>query len=416
VAAVSTPPLEVARRFFLLALLAAPSITTFESALVLALLAWTLVRFAPVPGQEKGRAPGLLVPLAVLGAWSLLSALASPDPGTALRRCGGILVWIAAPMAATLLDEVDSRRVQALLLGLAGTLGLWGIVEGLLLWSGDPLLRARGPFSHHLTLAGFLLIGLLQGLPRPDLAPLLGRRGAAAGRFLGLVATGLAALGLLATLSRGAALALGVGLAVAAGGAYRGHPRGSRRVVALVPLAAGALLALALPALAAWRSPGLVQAARASSADRLVLWRAGWESIRENPVLGIGAGRTSADIPPRLPPGYRRPGPPSHLHSAPLTLALERGLPALLCWLLFLFGVFRAGARVARQEGAGAVAAVAGALVLGLFEDNFGDSEVAFVFMVTAGRLHGAAARAGHPPDGAAAPEAGGAAPRTPPE
>ena len=412
-AAESTLSREAARRLLLLAVLAAPSITTFESALALALLAWALSRFSVVPGQE-GAAPWLLAPLAMLGGWSLISALASPEPAAAARRCAGMLVWMAAPMAAMLLDEWDRRRVQALLLGLSGVLGLWGVAEGLLLWDGDPLLRARGPFSHHLTLAGFLLIGLLQALPRPDLAPLLGRR-AAWGRILGQAAVGMAALGLLATFSRGAALALGAGLAVVAAGALGGRRIGRRRGLALVPLAVGVVLAVALPALAAWRSPELLQAARASSTDRWVLWRAGWEGIRDNPFLGIGAGRTAQDIPPRLPPGYRRPGPPSHLHSTPLTLALERGVPALLGWVLFLVGLFRAGGRVAWAEGAGAVAAVAGAVVLGLFEDNLGDSEVAFAFMVTAGRLHGAALRAGHPPDGAAAPGAGGGWPRRPP-
>ena len=76
----------------------------------------------------------------------------------------------------------------------------------------------------------------------------------------------------------------------------------------------------------------------------------------------------------------------SHLHNTPLQVAVEQGVPGLVLWLL-LFGGFlvravRILAAVPAQAGderglvLGALAAIVGFLLAGLFEYNFGDSEV----------------------------------------
>jgi O-antigen ligase len=54
-----------------------------------------------------------------------------------------------------------------------------------------------------------------------------------------------------------------------------------------------------------------------------------------------------------------------HLHDSPLQILVERGVLGLAAWL-WLFGAF---------------AAIAGFLVAGLFEHNFGDTEVLLVAM-----------------------------------
>jgi O-antigen ligase len=78
-----------------------------------------------------------------------------------------------------------------------------------------------------------------------------------------------------------------------------------------------------------------------------------------------------------------------HLHDAPLQILVERGPVGLLAWL-WLFAAFfleggralaRLGADQARERGLvmGGLAATVGFLVAGLFEYNFGDSEVVLV-------------------------------------
>lgn len=77
--------------------------------------------------------------------------------------------------------------------------------------------------------------------------------------------------------------------------------------------------------------------------------------------------------------------PMGHMHSNLLQLALERGIPALLCWLTLLFVYARMLWRLIRRgqmEGwiergllLGALGGLAGFLTSGLVHYNFGDSE-----------------------------------------
>jgi O-antigen ligase len=85
--------------------------------------------------------------------------------------------------------------------------------------------------------------------------------------------------------------------------------------------------------------------------------------------------------------GAIRPGT-GHLHSNPIHLAAERGLPALAAWIWIWLAFFCQGVKrlrlqlskegwTARAEmGSAGMAAVAAFLTAGLFEYNFGDSEV----------------------------------------
>jgi O-antigen ligase len=227
-------------------------------------------------------------------------------------------------------------------------------------------------------------------LPRADLDPLVG---GPAGRRLGLLALALGMAGLAATATRSALLALAVGLSILWLLGPRAAPQRRRRLALVAGMTLLAGLGVAAPALLELRreanvlQPGELSAGAASAADRLVLWRAGGAMIAQRPLLGIGANRTRREAARFLPPEHRRPGPPAHLHSAPLTLAAERGLPALALamWLyaasLRRFGRLTTGPGGTVARGAGA--AVAAFLVMGLFEDNFGDTEVLFVHLIT---------------------------------
>ena len=119
--------------------------------------------------------------------------------------------------------------------------------------------------------------------------------------------------------------------------------------------------------------------------ERIYMWRSGIRMVKDHPLLGLGVGgvkrlyRDYAD--PRA--GKRSTG---HLHSSPVQIAAERGLLGLVAWG-WIWGAFflRAGAILRRLPAglgtdrmltAGSLAAVLGFLVAGLFEYNFGDSEV----------------------------------------
>ena len=172
--------------------------------------------------------------------------------------------------------------------------------------------------------------------------------------------------------------------------------------IALVGASRRALLwtaALALPlALAGLfvlqqkRQVGFIDMQEGSTSWRLLVWREGAEVLASSPRhLLVGVGMDS------LKRRWREWGmfdqgrqPWGHLHSTPLQIAFERGLPALLVWAAWLFVYGRMLWRLARGglEGdwvvrglaLGALGGLVGFLAAGLVHYNFGDSEVVMVF------------------------------------
>jgi O-antigen ligase len=128
-----------------------------------------------------------------------------------------------------------------------------------------------------------------------------------------------------------------------------------------------------------------------SSRDRYYMWQAGIDMVRDRPVFGQGPGRILA-----VYPSYRWPEAPNprapHLHDNALQIAAERGLPCLAWWLWWFAAAmgdawreFRRGARGGGWVAAAALSFLAAFMAAGLFEYNFGDSEVLmFTLLVSA--------------------------------
>lgn len=115
---------------------------------------------------------------------------------------------------------------------------------------------------------------------------------------------------------------------------------------------------------------------------------AGLRLVREHPIAGVGPGQVKRLYPAYAPPEAMRRHT-SHLHNTPLQIAVERGLVGLALWF-WIFAAFfaRAWGVLRRVPGdavadralvVGALAAVTAFLVAGLFEYNFGDTEVLLV-------------------------------------
>jgi O-antigen ligase len=148
------------------------------------------------------------------------------------------------------------------------------------------------------------------------------------------------------------------------------------------------LATLVVPGPVADRARSVVNLEDETLRDRVAMWRAGLSMIAEHPLLGVGPGEVRAWY-----QHYRRPEAvrlsTGHLHNSPIQIAAERGLPALAAWVWLWIVFFREAWRVLVQVGRRApmqralvcasLAGVAGFLVAGLFEHNFGDAEVAMV-------------------------------------
>jgi O-antigen ligase len=128
----------------------------------------------------------------------------------------------------------------------------------------------------------------------------------------------------------------------------------------------------------------------ASSRDRYYMWQAGIDMILDKPVFGQGPGMILTRY-----PGYRwseAPNPQTpHLHDNALQIAAERGLPCLALWLWMVAAILadayreaRLGLRGPGWVAGGTLAVMAAVMTAGLFEYNFGDSEVLMFTLLVA--------------------------------
>jgi len=234
--------------------------------------------------------------------------------------------------------------------------------------------RAHGFFSIYMTLAGVLTVVLTA-----ELAPL-----AVAGRRRAVAAAAwlTAALALALTLVRGAWLGLAAGVLVSLAGVRR-------RAVAVAGVVALAAAVLALPSVRQ-RAETLGDAGDATARERLAMIDGGLAMLRQRPIIGVGPGQVKRLYPAYAPPEAQRRHT-SHLHNTPLQIAVERGVVGLALWLWIFAAFFARAWRVLRRVPAdavadralvvGALAAVTAFLVAGLFEYNFGDTEVLLVIL-----------------------------------
>jgi O-Antigen ligase/PDZ domain len=189
------------------------------------------------------------------------------------------------------------------------------------------------------------------------------------------------AVGIGLTAMRTALVALAIGAAVVTMRAARGRAR--------VLVAAAIGLVLGFGAVVVWktRATNALLLDDPSSALRVEVARVGLARIPIHPVLGHGMDAVKRHWNEWGFPGNTH----IHLHSTPLQIAFDRGLPALLFWLWIVWVCWQMtqrAERLTRDSGdsnvhgvlLGAVGALAGFFASSLVNYNFGDGEVALVF------------------------------------
>ncbi len=326
--------------------------------------------------------------LAALGAyilWLLAPTVASYDPRTSLNGMGELFNVLVVPIAlAVVVGERQVRRLVDLLVGVGAILACAGLAQYLMGY-GDLDRRIRGPFSHYMTFSGFLLLcdllliaALVFGPERRESEADGPKRLAfLAGRPWRLFALAAINAGLLGSYTRNAWVALAVA------------------VTALLLIRAPRLLLAYMPAalLFVWLAPtpiltralSIADLSDSSNYDRLCMLVAGGRMVAERPVFGIGpemAERRYALYRVPTAPRYQVP----HLHDNLIQIAAERGLPALAAYLWLMGAAAWRAFRGLREEGGrrgpradlwlGVLLALLAFNVAGLFENNWGDTEV----------------------------------------
>jgi len=350
------------------------AIAVSNALLALALLAYPLLRLRPaLPAAARRPAAVAGLYLAALGA----AILASPELVKSARALSEVFSFATFFLA---LAWVRGERRTRFLLDAAILVGALLALSGLAQLAagyGDLERRIRGPFSHYMTFAGYLLpldlvlvARLLTRRPEP------GASGPSAWLDRPLVAwSALVAINaaLFASLTRSAWLALAVALAALCALV---RPR----LLLATPLVLGLFLVLA-PVPMVERALSIADLSDESNYDRVCMAEAGLRMIAERPLLGIGPDQVKLRYPIyRSPTAPRRTVP--HLHNAYLQIAAERGLLALAALLALLGGSALAAWRGWRRGGPaadvhlGVLAALAAFAVAALFENNWGDTEV----------------------------------------
>jgi O-antigen ligase len=322
----------------------------------------------------------------VLGLLTALSAAFSRDPAVSVRHLAGLSLLMLVPIAIDLVDR--DARARAVCLALAasgvvlGLVGIWQFLHG-----GDDLdNRIRATLSHYMTFAGLESIAacLLLGIALEE----RGRR-----RWLGLLAA-VPIAAVLMTYTRGAYVGIVASLLLYV--AVR-RPRG----LLLLGPAVVAVFLLAPPEIRA-RIRSIADLSDTTNRDRIAMARAGARMVRDRPVFGLGP-----DMVEPYYPLYRDPDAPRwrvpHLHNNVIQIAAAHGVFAAAAYVAIVAAFLVRAVRGLRAETEPLRAAVwAGALLagtaltaFGLFEYNFGDTEVEIATLLVFALPFSAAARGG---------------------
>jgi O-antigen ligase len=417
--------LERIQRGLVAALAATCLVSIFAAEIFLALAVLTyLARL--VRGSARLERVPLDGPLLAFAVWSILSAAFAPDPLVAHRSVKQLVLFSLFYLAVDTLrdEEARERVVDAALLG-GLVLATGAILQYCFLGFDTLQHRPRSFLGHYMTAAGLVMGVLLVAAAR--LAFRRGPRPRPSARDLRAFAVVGGALAVLTLLQSAdlfaveaerlfvAALAATAAGLVLSRGSWPDRNTGALLAILAVPISTAALLlsltrnawlgtlaglvtlaflrapkalwllpagAVVLLALGPERVLGRLTLTDASSRDRYYMWQAGVDMIRDKPVFGQGPRMIQA-----VYPAYRWPEAPNprtpHLHNNALQIAAERGLPCLAWWLWMVAAVLgdawrevRRGAFGPGWAAAAAFALLVAVLVAGLFEYNFGDSEI----------------------------------------
>lgn len=346
------------------------SITLMQAAYILAASFWLIQCYL---NPHRLHLP-LLIPLGGFALASLLATFTAATPLPSLIECRNLFEWIVFYLALNTLRSEGRATLLVRLLIAAGTvMALYGLSQAFVY---GPAFRIAGTTSY-MTFGGQLMLICILALSQLLFHP-------PSRHWFWLVpALILLLITLIGTQTRNAWLGFLIACSLLLTLRHRAF-------LLVLPLLCVALFVLAPPTVQErFRSFGNLQ--DLSVQQRFFMWRSGLDMIRDHPWTGVGMG-----VMHEMEKRYRAPNAPfapeerwGHLHNNIVQIAAERGLIGLGWWVAIWVVFFWRGWRVYRQSGssggrdralvAGSLACVIGFLASGMFEYNFGDSEIVSV-------------------------------------
>jgi putative inorganic carbon (HCO3(-)) transporter len=343
------------------------SITAAQAVILVALTAW-LCKLVRALDHRPLHLP-LLLPMAAFVLASVLASATAVDPYGSFADLRGIFEPAFFFVLVNHISGQERATTLSQVLIAAGTLtAVYGLGQSI---ANGPAFRVHGRMSIYMTFAGILMLIALLALAQVLFTP----RGLASyGLVLAVV---LLTASLVMTQTRGAWIGLAAGLALMLG--FR-----QKRFLLALP-AVALMIFLVSPEAVRERIRSIVDPQDLTARERLYMWSSGAQILRDHPWTGVGIHGVK-----RVYTNYKHPNAlrdqRGHLHNNFIQIAAERGVIGLGCWL-WIWGAFywQAGqiyrglgleARRARALVIGSLASVTGFHIAGIFEYNFGDSEV----------------------------------------
>jgi len=363
------PPLDRLTDIALIVFLgAAPvSISLMQTAYILAILGWLLQLYL---NPHRPHLP-LLTPICGFALASLLATLTATSPFLSLIECRNLLEWMVFYLALnTLRSEIRATLLVRLLIAAGTITALYGLSQAFVYGS---TFRIAGTTSY-MTFGGQLMLLCVLALSQLLFHPPSRHWFWLVPAFIILLIT------LVGTQTRNAWLGFLIACPLLLTLRHRAFLLG-------LPLLCVISFALA-PATVQNRIRSFGNLQDLSVQERFSMWRSGLAMLRDHPWTGVGMGMMretekryrAADSPFE---SERRLG---HLHNNVVHIAAERGLIGIGFWVsIWVVFLWRGWCEYRQTEAAGgrdkalvagSLACVLGFLFAGLFEYNFGDSEI----------------------------------------
>ena len=352
------------------------SISLAQICVFAAMVAWltSMAKAAPLLTQKFP----LWRPWLLFAILTLASAFHAPDSSKSLleaRELTQIMIfylainviendWEALWLVKTLVVVTSVTALYALGVSLQGALSLEN--------------RMSGFFSIYMTFGGFLLVVGTLALSYIFVPP-RERKSTWVYASVLLILTAL-----MTTLSRNAWVGLAVGMVVVA---VASKSRKAGFCLALVMV----LAIFMAPHSISQRVKSMVNLQDETAVERIYMWKSGIKMFMDKSILGFGPGEIKDNYAHYMNPRATQKSL-SHLHNNLVHLAAERGIFALGAWIWAWLGYFvlviqrildtRDAPFGTRFRMVGGLAVAAGFLSAGMFEYNFGDSEVVMLMFM----------------------------------
>ncbi|MBN1196112.1 MAG: O-antigen ligase family protein [Candidatus Aminicenantes bacterium] len=312
--------------------------------------------------------------LLTFAAITLISTMCSRSPLTSLADNRELLVFLLIPVFQKMLCSPRRLRIcLSIVLISAVFSALLGIAMAAR--SGISLdHRLRGLTSHWMTWSGLLMMVFVffsVWIMQPG-ETLLRRRGLIAAALLVILTAILLSL----TRSMWVGTAVAMILYIVA--------RRPRILLAMTPLMV--VIWMLLPHSVSDRIRSVADPSDPTNRDRIHMVYTGWRIFLDHPLTGSGPDTIKLIYSDYRHPDAKQDNP--HLHNNFLHILAERGLPAALVLVMFFVSLLlsllqlrRHGGALQRRTATAALFVGVAFLVSGLFEYNWGDTEIQFLFM-----------------------------------